>query len=250
MSAGTVLMSAAHLAAGSIALDGTWHQDAGLTTAQRFRGGGTLNIANFSTITINTGGGTVGTSRMSSLSVSPFAGLDLNDHDLAIDYTGASPLADVRTRIISGFNSGSWNGAGIRSSAAAAAASTSNKTGLGYAEASDVLTSFPATFSDVTVDNTSVLVRYTLLGDATLDRTVNIIDFSRLAANFNLPGGWSRGDFNYDGNTTIVDFSLLASNFNKTLAADAPARPGAVPEPATGLILTAAGMALGRRRRN
>lgn len=54
-------------------------------------------------------------------------------------------------------------------------------------------------------------------GDANRDRTVNISDFSVVAANFNLPGTFSQGNFNYDALIDINDFSLLASRFNTSL---------------------------------
>ena len=51
-----------------------------------------------------------------------------------------------------------------------------------------------------TVDGSSILVRYTITGDANLDGTVGFIDLVRLAQNY---GGtnnvWSTGDFTYDG---------------------------------------------------
>ena len=97
------------------------------------------------------------------------------------------------------------------------------------------------------VDSTTILVRYTLMGDADLDRTVGIGDFSLLAANFNAPATrWYRGDFDYNGTTDIGDFSLLAGNFNNSIPTDLPGRTS-VPEPAGGLLIVAA--ALARRRR-
>lgn len=86
-------------------------------------------------------------------------------------------------------------------------------------------------------------------GDANIDQTVNIADFSELAANFNLTGKkWTEGDFTGDEVVGIADFSLLASNFNLSAPSGA-ARPGAVPEPATlGLLAVAAGAMLRRRR--
>lgn len=51
---------------------------------------------------------------------------------------------------------------------------------------------------------------------------MNINDFSVLAANFNVPGNHSAGDFNYSGVVEIGDFSILASNFNQTRPAPAP----------------------------
>lgn len=60
---------------------------------------------------------------------------------------------------------------------------------------------------------------FSLGGDANRDRTVDIGDFSVLAARFNQPGTFTQGDFNYNGTTEIGDFSILASRFNSTLPA-------------------------------
>jgi hypothetical protein len=65
---------------------------------------------------------------------------------------------------------------------------------------------------------------FVFAGDANRDRTINIADFSTLAAGFNQPGTFSQGDFNYSGTVEIGDFSILASKFNTSLPA---ARPGA-----------------------
>jgi hypothetical protein len=176
---------------------------------------------------------------------------DLTNNDLVVDYTGATPFTRLRSYIVSGFNNGSWNGHGLNSSAAESAASSPLKTGLGYVEATDIFSTFPATFVGQSVDSTSFLVRYTLLGDSNLDGQPNINDFALLASHFNLPGNWFTGDYNYNGTVTISDFALLASNFNKTLAGDVP-RPGnAVPEPsaATGAIVALGTAAAIRRRR-
>jgi hypothetical protein len=56
-------------------------------------------------------------------------------------------------------------------------------------------------------------------GDATGDGSVNISDFSVLAAKFNQPGVFGDGDFNYSGTVEIGDFSILASRFNTSLPA-------------------------------
>lgn len=238
--------------AASLNLDGQVEGVLGATLTKD--GGGTLAMKNLrldnavidaGTLQLNPDGGAGGSSKVLSIAVdSTDARLDLTDNALSIDYDGPSPIATVAALLTGGRAGGAWTGNGITSSAAAA---NPTATGVGYGEAGDLnLTSV----AGQTVDTTTVVVRYTLLGDATLDRSVNIADFSRLASNFNQSGGWTSGDFNYDGTVGIADFSVLAGNFNQTLPA-AGARGSAVPEPgAVGLMaLTALATGMRRRRR-
>lgn len=77
---------------------------------------------------------------------------------------------------------------------------------------------------------------FSLAGDANRDRTVNIADFSALAANFQGEDRtWAQGDFTLDGAVSIADFAILAANFNKTLPPPPAARVGA-PARAVGLL--------------
>jgi len=213
---------------------------AGTLTVKRIRttGGVTLNVP---VTHVLTGRSTANTSIVGALTLGGSSQLDLADQDLIVDYTGSSPLADIRGKILAGYAGGSWNGNGISSSAAAANPSA----GLGYAEAAALGI---GSFSGQSIDADAVLVRYTLRGDANIDGTVNIGDFSLLASNFNSAGDWAKGDFNYDLSVNIGDFSLLASNFNQVLAGSDGAR-GAVPEPASAVGALGAAMLL-RRRRN
>lgn len=239
----------ADVRAGIVTLNGFWDAtNSSGTSVTRFRGNGALSVSNSALVKINAGGGTAGTSTTTSLSVATNGRLDITDHAVAVDYTGASPLSTIRSQIATAYTAGTWGGAGITSSSAAAAAATPEKTGIGYAEASQLFSSFPANFNGVSVDSTSVLLQYTLYGDANLDKIVNISDFARLAAKFNQPANWIDGDFNYSGTTDISDFSLLAANFNKSLPADLP-RGAAVPEPSVLSIGALALTALHRRRR-
>mgnify|MGYP005846478489 CR=1 FL=1 len=236
--------------AGTLELSGTsFGSNPAIGALTHFRGTGRLNVLGNSRLNLAAGNGTLGTSKFGSLSfgtASP-GRLNINDNDLIWDYTGASPLTTVRQSIQSAYSSGTWGGAGITSDLAAATANSSTITAIGYAEATDL--GSPATFGGVAIDDTSLLMRYTLAGDANIDRSVNIADFGRLASKFNQSGNWVDGDFNYDGTVAVADFSLLAANFNKTLSANLP-RPAAVPEPtATAAILFAAAAASCRRRR-
>jgi len=169
--------------------------------------------------------------------------LELTDNALVIDYSGASPIVAVRDAIASGFNSGSWNGIGITS---AFAAVTPNRA-LGFAEASEV--GLPASFLGEEVDATSLLVRFTISGDADLSGDVNLDDFTRLAAGFGTNAAWAAGDFNYDGVVSLNDFTILASSFGESLPAARTATSAApVPEPSITVILPAMALVSSRRR--
>jgi autotransporter-associated beta strand protein len=199
-------------------------------------------------------GTTSGTSNVAALMLSGntdawTSTLDLTNNDfvLASGATGAAETAIVN-QLKNGYANGTWNGAGINSSAAAADPTTA----LGWVRATDLFTIFPATFSGQTVNNTAILIRYTAQGDGNLDGTTDTLDFNLLASHFGDSGTrWFSGDFNYDGITDTVDFNLLSSGFGKSVV---PAAPGVamttVPEPAAtlGLLVTGA-LALHRRRR-
>src|SRR6185295_16360618 len=108
-----------------------------------------------------------------SLSINGSGFLDLNDGALIYDYAGPTPVGPVQSLLGTGNASGAWNGSGIRSTTAANDAS--HKTALGYAEATDLFSNFPATFANQPInDNTAVLVKYTFYGDANLDGQVNV----------------------------------------------------------------------------
>jgi hypothetical protein len=218
----------------------------------------TGNVSFNAPLTIESGG-TLGIGANARMFGAPAIGtnarLNIRSNAVAFDYNpGASPLGTIRSQIISGFAGGAWNGTGIIST-------TSNNSthGVGYAEASAIFSTFPATFQGMSVDADTVLVRRTRYGDANLDGLVNLQDFNRLAASFGTSGTglWSQGDFNYDGNVNLQDFNRLAANFGQAAAGtevtpqDWANLASAIPEPtsATFLFGMAASAAMRRRRR-
>jgi hypothetical protein len=179
---------------------------------------------------------------------SPTATLDLSNNVLIINYSGSSPAASVRDQIRAGFNAGDWQGLGITSSKAALAAATSVKTAIGYAESSSLFGSFPGSYAGQTIDdNTTLILKYTLSGDANFDEKVNTLDFNLLAGGFGSGSTWQGGDFNYDGVVDSADFSALVGNFGRTLPASA-SLGAVVPEPMSVSLIVLGAMLVRRRR--
>ena len=153
-------------------------------------------------------------------------------------------MGTIAGYIATAFDGGAWDGEGLSSSAAQASAGQPHPTALGYATAASINASV---FDGQNVSGATVLVRYTLSGDANLDGRVNALDFNALASNFGAASNrvWTQADFNYDGMTNSLDFNAIAINFNQVLST--PALASLVPEPA--VIIAAPFVALLRRRR-
>jgi autotransporter-associated beta strand protein len=105
------------------------------------------------------------------------------------------------------------------------------------------------------VNNSYVLVKKTLIGDANLDNAVDFLDLAMLAQSYNTtisanPDWWTRGDFNYDGSVDFLDLAAMAQNYNTSLpSAPLPGAPAnferdlaaafaSVPEPSTTMLIT------------
>jgi hypothetical protein len=170
------------------------------------------------TAAVGDGRSTDQTSRVGAIAIANGARLDTAANDVVVDYAAAGPTPQpaLVALLVRGYHGGDWGGDGLTSRAAAAASATPHRTAIGYAEAADLGI---ASFSGQTVDASAVLLRYTFAGDSNLDGTVNLTDFTFLAANFNKTGGatWLQGDYNYDGNVDLTDFTFLAGNFNQSL---------------------------------
>jgi len=151
-----------------------------------------------------------GTSTQSVLYIQGGATLDITNNHLFIDYGGGpDPMSTIYGYLQSGYNNGTWNGTGIISSSAQIP-TNGLKYGIGWADGGD------GTGHVVGLSNGQIELRYTLLGDANLDGTVNGSDFSILAANFGLGvTNWDQGNFLYGSSVNGSDFSALAANFGQ-----------------------------------
>ncbi len=226
--------------------------------------GGTVALATG----VTAGSGTATSNvTFASLTLAGNGVLDITNNHIIINYGASDPLQTLYGYLQTGYNNGAWNGVGpsIISSAAATENATSGlKYGIGFADGADKVVTG--------LSSGQIELKYTLLGDANLDGTVNGSDFSILAANFGLGvTNWDQGNFLYGSSVNGSDFSALAANFGQgdsgaatsvtsadVAALDAFAAANglqaptfaAVPEPAS-LAATAAVLAVvsSRRRR-
>jgi hypothetical protein len=204
-------------------------------------------------------------------SIATGATFDITDNAAIVDYSGTSPVATVRDKVLSGRGGAglgaSWTGTGITSSAAATANTTEPESrSVGYAENSTMPLGPYTEFHGTPVDGTSILMAFTRTGDANLDGVVNDDDVTIIGATY-APGvpqpSWALGDFDYNGFVDDDDVTLLGALYDPVAAplVSPPAEPGAsvaaVPEPETAALLVTglvsalflAGLArLGRRK--
>jgi hypothetical protein len=197
---GTSNLSVSVLANGTALFNSTQHLES-------------LTLADGGNASLPAGGNRVLVTR--NLSVAPTAKLDLADNDLVLNYSAVSPVGTwtgtayngVTGAIQSGYAGGTWTGNGIRTS------SGSSTTELGVAEASQafgISGTQTAAFSGETVDSTSVLVKYTYAGDASMDGKLNVDDYGHIDLNVNIgTRGWFNGDFNYDGKINVDDYGKI-----------------------------------------
>ncbi len=165
---------------------------------------------------------------LGTLSVAAGDTLDLGGNDMVI---ANGSLSAVTALAATGYDSGRWDGPGLASSAAAADPAHLTALGVIPNTAGGAAAVYP-TFDGVSAAASAVLVRFTTYGDANLDGSVDLADYTRIDAGFVSAAtaaplaGWANGDFDYDGVVDGSDYTLIDSTFNA--AAAAVASPAAV----------------------
>jgi glucose/arabinose dehydrogenase len=251
-----------NVVAGTLTSSGTLAVTGGTTVlAKGLKGSGALTIASAAKVTIPAAapsgydpdnnilpiGNNATGSRISSLTIAGSGQLDLGNSDLAIDHDGSLSVSTIAALVASGYNGGTWDGPGI---VASAALLDTTVFGLGYAENGDPnaipdpYNSDTNPFFGIPVDNTSVLLKFTWVGDLNLDGFVNFSDLVVFNGSYDdgATSGrfWFEGDFNYDGSVDFSDLVLFNGAYDENKAS--------MPEPcSTALFLVGACFAVVRR---
>jgi GH43 family beta-xylosidase len=173
--------------------------------------------------TLATGGSRV--LKATGLTIASTARLDLRDNDLVIDYTLSSAIGawqgsqynGIQGLIAKGRQPDlSWDGPGGIGTGMTQA-SVQQHTTLAAAEASYVLNLTAAQTSNwagVSVDATSVIVKYTWTGDLNLDGLIDAQDYGVIDNWVQFPGScdYFNGDVNYDGVIDAADYGYMDNN--------------------------------------
>ncbi|HEY8747446.1 MAG TPA: hypothetical protein VIM11_05710 [Tepidisphaeraceae bacterium] len=141
--------------------------------------------------------------------------LEIGQSTVYFNYaSGTSPVSAIQAALAVGYNGGGWNGsaAGLIGAitSATAAGGPANTFGLGFADSADGIVAGQT--------SNTVEIRYTVMGDANLDRVVDVNDSLLMARHWIALGnpGWDIGNFNYDNTVNLNDATLLTKNWNAT----------------------------------
>jgi hypothetical protein len=213
------------------------------------------------TVQVIPSGGRANSSRLSSLSISSGARLDLTDNKLIVaggdvgSFSGGR-YSGVTGLIAASYNAGAWTGSGITTSMPDAQPATGITT-VAVATADETFYA-GGTFGGVSVASGDVLVMYTYAGDLNLDGLVDAQDYGIIDNWVQFPGTFSyaKGDINYDGVIDAADYGIIDNTIQLqgppivTSTAPALATLTAVPEPVSlSALLLAAGTLVRRHRR-
>jgi hypothetical protein len=177
-------------------------------------------------LTVGSGGQAVidstGTKKLLQLTAINTSGtgfLDLGNNYIVVHGGNLGTLIGEISTGLNLANGGYWNGAGILSSSAAAAAGhlgaigiiQNNNAGTTIYGASAAL----GLFDGYNPSLTDVLIKYTYFGDANLDGMVDGSDYTLIDNGFTSKlTGWYNGDFDYSSSVNGSDYTLVDNAFN------------------------------------
>jgi uncharacterized protein YjbI with pentapeptide repeats len=176
-----------------------------------------------------------GSTNLASGSLTLGAGSTLasNNNDLILNYSATSPIAQLITYLQSGQLLPSPTSNGL-------------PTTLAISEAADLgLT----TFNGITIDDTTVILKFTFVGDANLDGQVDALDYERIDLAIGNSGvlGTAQGDLNYDQQVDALDYEQVDLNIGNGVGS--PLAQVFIPEPTALAPLALLPLLTARKRR-
>ncbi len=208
---GTLVLNGANSYTGNTTVtNGVLILGTSLTTSPNF------SIASGATANIAVNGSNV--LSVSTLTVDPAGQLDVNDNDVIVNYSGSSPISTIRGYLVSGFNSGNWNGRASLPIAAASDVASVADGRASWVRRSDGPGEIGLMSDGVNIPGSAVIVKYTYNGDTNLDGVVGTDDFGRFLDGLATGGStWGQGDFSYDGTVDLGnDFTLFLAGYLTT----------------------------------
>jgi hypothetical protein len=178
-----------------------------------------------------------------------FGKLDIGNGGLIVNYApgqGSTVLAAVQAMVFAAESNGNvaWAANGLTSSAAVN--DPSHSTGIGVVDNAVLDETYPTqhygalytTFMGQSVQEDSILVRYTIYGDSDLSGVTDSADINAIvssldaeATNPNLMvGGWFFGDFDYSGYVDSGDINLIVAGLDAENNLTSPALPDPLSE--------------------
>jgi hypothetical protein len=178
---------------------------AATASVRRVRDISTLAI-NAGTISVRTQGGATGTSVVKTLTIASGAALNQNNNDLIVNYTGTSPEFELRDKVLLA-RDGDAEGIFFTGSD-----DDFSDTVLAFGEAAEL--GFTE-FNGITVDDTTILGKYTYYGDANFDGQVTTDDYVAVDLGLGTGDSWVQGDFDLNGVVTTDDYVVVDLNLGK-----------------------------------
>ncbi len=213
-----------------------------------------LSIGPAGSVALQPGGGPMVLDQL-SLGIVPagLGKLDLGDRDLVLNYTGASPYADVMQLVLQG-RTGTQ---GITSSLAYQGGAYPTALAVVDNSMLHVIAWAGQTISDG-VNFKQILLKYTYVGDVNLDGVVDQNDVLNPVAHMGMTNAtWFDGDMNFDGIVSADDLALVMNHLGAGSGGTTGgplasvwtyASQSAVPEPAAvGLAIGLVCLLCGRR---
>ncbi len=165
------------------------------------------------------------------LSISAGGKLDLNDNGIVLSYTAASPFTTIQTWVLDGYSA-------APDSTSIGIVSTVSQNSNGYTilalfdNALTNLAEWPPG-SGATISPTSIIGRYTYLGDSNMDGQVSAQDYTAVDANIGttppVGAAWFYGDLNFDGQVNAQDYTTIDASLG--LGVGNPLAATAIPFP-------------------